>query len=82
MFANIFVSVINGIGALKIQFVFSIVTPVLFIFLSLFFILQLGTGVEGIILASILSNVFGFLIAPIQYYQVFIGESRVRIWYA
>jgi O-antigen/teichoic acid export membrane protein len=82
MFANIFVSVINGIGALKIQFISSLITPVLFILLSLFFILKLGTGVEGILIASIFSNVFGVVIAPIQYYQVFIGKSAAKVWYA
>jgi len=82
MFANIFVSVINGVGALKLQFVASIVTPVLFILMSLFFILKLGTGVEGILIASILSNVFGVVIAPIQYYQIFIGKSSAKVWYA
>jgi O-antigen/teichoic acid export membrane protein len=82
MFANIFVSVINGIGALRLQIVSSFITPGLFILMSLFFVLKLRTGVEGILLASIFSNVFGVVIAPIQYYQIFIGKSTAKAWYA
>jgi O-antigen/teichoic acid export membrane protein len=82
MFANIFVSVLNGIGALKIQFVSSLISPVIFIMMSLFFILRLGIGMEGILISSIISNVFGVVIAPIQYYQVLINKSAAKVWYA
>jgi len=82
MFANIFVSVINGIGALKIQFVSSLITPALFIVMSLFFVLKLGTGMEGILISSIISNCFGVIIAPIQYYKIFVNKSPAKVWYA
>jgi len=82
MFASIFVSVINGIGALRIQFVSSILTAPLFILLSLLFIKKLGIGVEGILISSIIANVFGVVIAPIQYYQIFINKSTAKFWYA
>jgi O-antigen/teichoic acid export membrane protein len=82
MFATIFVSVLNGIGALKIQIVSSFIAPVVFVVLSLFFILKLRTGAEGILIASILSNVFGVVIAPIQYYKVLINKSSAKVWYA
>jgi O-antigen/teichoic acid export membrane protein len=82
MFANIFVSVINGIGALRLQIVSSFITPILFILLSMFFVMKLKTGVEGILIASIFSNVFGVIVAPIQYYQIFISKSTAKAWYA
>jgi O-antigen/teichoic acid export membrane protein len=82
MFASIFVSVINGIGALKIQFISSFFTPPLFILMSLLFIKSLGIGVEGILISSIIANVFGLVIAPIQYYQIFITKSTAKVWYA
>lgn len=82
MFATIFVSVLNGIGALKIQFISSLITPVLFILISLFFVLRLETGVEGILISSIIANVFGVVIAPIQYYKIFINKSTAKVWYA
>ena len=82
MFGNIFVSVLNGIGALRLQILASLVTPVLFLLTSLLLVLKFQTGVEGILIASIISNVFGVVIAPIQYYQVFIAKSAAKVWYA
>lgn len=82
MFATLFVSVLNGIGVLKIQIISSIIAPVAFILISLFFILTLKTGAEGILVATILSNVFGVVIAPIQYYKVLIRKSNAKLWYA
>jgi O-antigen/teichoic acid export membrane protein len=82
MFATIFVSVLNGIGALKIQLVSSFISPVVFIMMSLFFILKIKTGAEGILIATIISNVFGVVIAPIQYYKILISKSLAKVWYA
>lgn len=81
MFASIFVNVINGIGALRIQFYSSIITAIGFIALSLFFILILDLGVWSIILASILSNVYGYLLAPIQLYNILKGRKVDSIWF-
>ncbi|MGB4845378.1 MAG: oligosaccharide flippase family protein [Ferruginibacter sp.] len=81
MFASIFVSVINGIGALQIQFYASLITPILFLTLSLVLIKRYHWGVESILISSIVSNVFGYIIAPVQVYQVFYKKSVSRIWY-
>lgn len=80
IFATIFVFVINGIGALQIQFYSSIVTSIGFVILSLFLIKKLHWGVESILISSIVSNVFGFIIAPIQYYQIIVKRKQVGIW--
>jgi len=81
MFSSIFVSVINGVGALTIQFITSIVTSIGFIALSMILIKRFHFGIEAILISIILSNVYGFLIAPIQYYKIFIKSSKSRIWY-
>ena len=81
MFASIFVSVINGIGALQIQFFSSLITPILFLTLSLVLIKRFHYGVESILLSSIVSNVFGYIIAPVQVYHIFYKKSAARIWY-
>ena len=81
MFASIFVSVINGIGALQIQFFSSLITPILFLTLSLVLIKRFHYGVESILLSSIVSNVFGCIIAPLQSYHIFYKNSAARIWY-
>lgn len=81
MFASIFVFVINGIGALKIQFVSSIITSLGFIGLSLLLIKFFNLGIEAILISSIISNIFGFVIAPIQYYKIIVKKSDNLIWY-
>jgi len=81
MFASIFVNVINGIGALRVQFYVSVVTAVGFIVLSLLFILVLEWGVWSIILASIISNVYGYLFAPIQLYNILVVRNTTSIWF-
>lgn len=82
MFASIFVNVINGIGALKIQFISSIITSIGFIFVSILLIKYFKLGVESILIAGILSNVYGFILAPLQYFHIFIKKSNSKIWYA
>ncbi len=81
MFASVFVSVINGIGALRIQFFAAIVASVVFIGLSVLLIRQFNMGVEAVIISTIASNVFGYIIAPIQYYNIFYKKSPAKVWY-
>jgi O-antigen/teichoic acid export membrane protein len=81
MFSMVFVNVVNGMGTLRIQFISSIITSVFFLILSYVFINYFQFGVWSIILASILSNVYGFVIAPIQVYKVLVEKSTNKIWY-
>ncbi|MEO6316835.1 MAG: MATE family efflux transporter [Chitinophagaceae bacterium] len=81
MFASIFVFVINGIGALRVQFISSIITCIGFFVLALLFIKRYKMGIESILIASIIANVYGYIIAPLQYYQIFIRKSKAGIWY-
>lgn len=81
MFASIFVSVINGIGALQIQFFTAIIGSVCFFGLSLLLIKYFHLGVQAVIISSIVTNVFGYIIAPIQFYKIFYKRSDARIWY-
>jgi O-antigen/teichoic acid export membrane protein len=81
MFGSIFILVINGIGALKVQLITSIITTIGFVVLTLLLIKQFHFGVEAILISSIISNVYAFILAPLQYYQIFINKSKSRIWY-
>ena len=80
LFACIFVFVINGIGALQIQFYSSIITSIGFVVLAMLLIKRFHFGVESILIASIVSNLFGFIIAPIQYYQIIVKRKQAGIW--
>jgi O-antigen/teichoic acid export membrane protein len=80
LIAYIFVFVINGIGALQMQFYSSIVTSIGFVALAMLLIKHFHFGVESILISSIVSNIFGFVIAPIQYYQIIIKRKQAGIW--
>lgn len=82
MFASIFVAVINGIGALKIQFLMSIFSAIGFLALSIVLVKHFHLGVESILIASIISNIYGYIVAPLQYYNIFVKKSAAKIWYA
>ena len=66
MFGNVFVSILNGAGKLNLQVYSCLVSP--FVFLCVFYICShvFDLGVISVIIASIISNFNGFLIAPIQ----------------
>jgi len=81
MFATVFVFVINGIGALQVQFYSSIITAIGFVVFSMVMIKQFHLGIEAILIASIIANVYGYIIAPIQYYNIIIKRSKSAVWY-
>lgn len=66
MFGTIFVSVLNGASILKVQTIASIISPVLFIGAALLMIKN-DFGVQSILIASILANFNGLILAPVQY---------------
>ncbi|HEY3371200.1 MAG TPA: oligosaccharide flippase family protein [Prolixibacteraceae bacterium] len=81
MFATVFVFVINGIGALQVQFYSSIITAIGFVVLSMLMIKRFHFGIESILISSIIANVYGYIIAPIQYYNIIIKRSKSPVWY-
>lgn len=66
MFGNIYVSILNGVGILNLQMYSCLVSP--FVFFGAFYLCNdvLELGVISVLIASILSNFNGFLVAPIQ----------------
>lgn len=81
IFANVFVYVLNGIGAIQIQFMSAIFTSIGFLVLSLILIKRFHYGVQSVLISAIISNAFGYIIAPIQYYKIFYKKSAAKIWY-
>jgi len=81
MFASIFISVINGIGALRLQFIAAVTGSLCFFVLAVIFIKVFHMGMQSILLSSIITNVFGYVIAPIQVYNIFYKKSQAKIWY-
>lgn len=70
IFASVFVNVLNGCGVLKTQTITSMISP--FVFLIAFFLLKgYGIGFYSVLIASIIANFNGIIIAPIQCLQLF-----------
>ena len=81
IFGAVFVYFVNGIGALKIQYISSMISPLLFFGLVILFCKVFDMGVYAILIASILANYNGLILAPLQYYKIIIKQKR-GIWIA
>ena len=81
IFESKYVSFLNGISALRLQFWASVLSPFLFIALVLLFIKHFNMGVYSLFVASIIANFNGFFIAPLQYYMIIVKKKR-GIWIA
>lgn len=79
MFESKYVSFLNGISALRIQFWTSLLSPFLFIGLVFFFINYYQMGVYSLFLASIIANFNGLILAPLQYYMIVV-KNKKGIW--
>lgn len=79
MFGGIYVSFLNGINALRIQFLSSIISPFLYILIAIVLIKYYHMGVYAVFVASVLSNFNGFILAPLQYHKI-INRKKKGIW--
>jgi len=69
MFGNLFVNIINGSGQLKIQTIASLISP--FVFLAVCYVLiKQQIGVQAVLIAAIISNFNGLILAPLQCYYL------------
>ena len=66
MFGNVFVSILNGAGRLNLQMYSCLISPLVFIATFFICLNYFQLGVISVIIASIVSNFNGFLIAPLQ----------------
>lgn len=79
MYGGKYVNFLNGINALRIQFLASILSPFLYVFAAIVLIKYFKMGVYSLFVASVIANFNAFLLAPIQYYKIIIKEKR-GIW--
>ncbi|MEJ8801477.1 lipopolysaccharide biosynthesis protein [Pontibacter sp. H249] len=79
MFGGKYVSFLNGINALRIQFLASLISPVIYIVIVMLLIKHFHMGVHAVFVASILANINGFLLAPLQYHQI-VNRNKKGIW--
>lgn len=79
MVPSLFVNTLCGAGYLRLQLVFCIFSPLIFLGLSFLFIRVFHLGVYCILMASLLANIYGVVVAPIQCYKVFY-KNKKGIW--
>jgi O-antigen/teichoic acid export membrane protein len=79
MFESKYVSFLNGISALRLQFLTSLISPFMFIGLVFIFINYYHMGVYSLFIASIIANINGLFFAPLQYYMIVVKKKR-GIW--
>ena len=79
MFCSKYVYFLNGISALRIQFLASVVSPFLYIIVAIILIRYYHMGVYALFIASVIANFNGLVLAPIQYHQV-INRNKKGIW--
>lgn len=81
MFGQIFCTFVNGIGALRIQFITSLISPIIFITMTIVLAKVFSMGMECVLIASILANFNGIILAPLQYWKV-MNCNKKGIWTA
>lgn len=79
MYGGKYVTFLNGISALRIQFLTSLFSPILYIAVVLLLIKYFKMGVYAVFVASIVANVNGFILAPLQYHFI-INKNKKGIW--
>ncbi|MEO8822363.1 MAG: hypothetical protein ABI366_02235 [Ginsengibacter sp.] len=79
MFADTYVSFLNGINALRIQFIACLVSPVIYIGIAFLLIKYYKLGPFSLFIASILCNFNGLILAPLQYHMV-VNKKKKGIW--
>jgi O-antigen/teichoic acid export membrane protein len=79
MFGGKYVMFLNGISALRIQFWASVISPFIYILISMILINYYHMGVYSLFIASVIANFNGYLLAPLQYHQI-INNKRKGIW--
>ena len=79
IFGQKYVVFLNGISALRFQFWTSLISPLLYIGIAMILINYYKMGVYALFIASILANLNGIIVAPIQYFQVIVKNKR-GVW--
>jgi hypothetical protein len=79
VFSGKFVEFLNGISALRLQFYSSMISPFLYVLSALVLIQYFHFGVHALFISSLIANFNGFILAPLQYFQI-IEKNKRGIW--
>jgi len=81
MYGGKYVNFLNGISALRIQFISSVISPFLYLGIAMILIKVYNMGVYSLFIASIAANFNAYILAPLQYHMIVIRKSKSPIWY-
>ncbi len=79
IFGGKYVQFLNGISALRIQFITSIISPVIYLSVVLILINYFHIGVYSIFIGAVIASFNGYILAPLQYHMV-INKNKKGIW--
>lgn len=77
MFGNVYVSILNGAGRLNLQMYSCLVSPLVFIGVFFMCSRMMDLGVISVLLASIVSNFNGYIVAPVQC-RIFLKRMQLQ----
>ncbi len=78
-FGGIFVQFVNGVSKIKMQLYSSVIGAIIFFPMAHFFIKVLHMNVEGLVLATLITNWYGPFLSPIQYRKIVTNKAK-GIW--
>ncbi|MGN6605137.1 MAG: MATE family efflux transporter [Ginsengibacter sp.] len=78
-FVATYVAFLNGINALRIQFIACLISPFVYIGVALLLIKYYHLGAFSLFIASIACNFNGLILAPIQYHMI-VNKQKKGIW--
>jgi O-antigen/teichoic acid export membrane protein len=78
-FVATYVAFLNGINALRIQFIACIISPAIYIGVALLLIKYYKMGPYALFIASIACNFNGLILAPLQYHMI-VNKQKKGIW--
>ena len=79
MFASTYVYFLNGINALRIQFIACIISPLVYLGTAILLINYYHVGVYALFIAAIIANFNGYILSPLQYHMV-VNKNKKGIW--
>jgi O-antigen/teichoic acid export membrane protein len=79
MFGGKYVFFLNGISALRLQLWACVISPFLYVGVSILLIRYYHMGVYALFIASIFANFNSYFLAPLQYYQIIV-RGKKGLW--
>lgn len=79
MYGAKYVYFLNGISALRLQFIASIITPFLYFATVMILIKLFKVGVHSLYISSVIANFNGIILAPLQYHMI-MRKGKKGFW--